>query len=475
MSTRAMRRVEPPARACPTVSIMKKSAALALVAALALAALLALPGRHPSRSGGAWPEYAPGEVTTIAVRGPAGEYTLAARGEGWVLRVPGAAGQPLADPARVAGLLDFLARNKPLERVADPGPERSGLGAGASLTINNADHLEIGAPQGNDTRIFARRGEGGVFLLTREYTQVLGRPGADYLDMRLLDLEPGQVEAVVLARGVQRVEIVRGAAGPTFARPAERAGQPALAEALDLWLHEMSTLYALGPAPEAPAPGREPDLLVILRQRGSGEQTLRLFAPLEGAGPWTALSSRQNAYFLLDPGQVAKVDRNAFSFADRRLAALDPGAVDRLVLSVSGQELRAERDGRRWRSQGLPGYLTGIDMLLWRLTDLQYEFGPLETPPPGAQERLRLVLGLRGGEEREFVFHIDPALPPGRCWVSHGAQQGFYRVPDQFYKDLKGLLPPAPGAGSNQGARDDRARSVSKGDAYGQDHSRRLS
>lgn len=454
---------------------MKKRAALALVAALALAALLALPGRKPSRPGGAWPEYAPGEVVRIAVSGPAGEYALEARGGGWALRVPGAAGQPLADPVRVEALLDFLARNRPLARVDDPGPERSGLGSAASLTINDADRLEIGAPDAKGAGVFARRGGGGVVLLAREYAQVLGRPAGHYLDLRLLDFDPGQVDAVTLGRGSQAVEIARGAAGPAFVRPAERAGQPALAEALDLWLHELRTLQALGPAPEAPAPGREPDLLVTLRQRGAGEHALKLFAPAEGAGPWTALSSRQEAYFLLDPGQVAKVDRNAFSFADRRLAALDPGAVDRLVLSVSGQELRAERDGRRWRVQGLPGALTGIDMLLWRLTDLQYEFGPLETPPPGARERLRLELGLRGGEKREFVFHIDPALPAGRCWVSHGAQQGFYRIPDQFYKDLKGLLPPQPGAGSNQGARDHRGRSAFKGDTHGQNHGRRLS
>ena len=454
---------------------MKKRAALALVAALALAALVILPGRKPSRPGGAWPEYAPGAVARIAVDGSAGEYSLEARGGTWTLRVPGAVGQPLADPARVEALLDFLARNRPLARVDDPGPEHSGLGAAASLTINGADRLEIGAPDARGAGVYARRGDAGVVLLAREYIQVLGRPARHYLDLRLLDFDPGQVEAVALARGSQGLEMVRSAAGPAFTRPTERSGQPVLPEALDLWLHEMRTLRAPGPAPEAPAPGREPDLRVALRLRGTGEQTLKLFAPAEGDGPWLALSSRQDAYFLLDPGQVAKVDRNAFSFADRRLAALDPGAVDRLVLSVSGQELHAERDGRRWRAQGLPGTLTGIDMLLWRLTDLQYEFGPLETAPPGARERLRLVLGLRGGGEREFVFHIDPALPAGRCWVSHGEQQGFYRIPDQFYKDLQGLLPPQPGAGSNHGARDDRARSAFKGDAHGQDHGRRLS
>lgn len=457
---------------------MKKRLFAALAAFLALGAALALP-RLPARHDAAWPELAPGKVAALAVRGAGGSYALRAGDGGWTLSGTGLDGEWPADPEAVAGLVEFVNRNRPLGRVADPGPEHAGQDRGAELIINGTDRLELGAAGDGGGRRYARRGGSGV-LLPGEYAQVLARPAAFYLDLRLLAADPGQVEAVTLTRGGEIVEMADRPGGPVFVRPGGLAGQPVSAEALGQWLREVVALRALGPAPsggagsapvpDAPVPDA-PVLLVELRLRGGGARTLALYGAAQG--PWMAVRSPGGAHFLLDPGQVAKVDRNAFSFADRRLAVLDPGAVDRLVLSASGQELRAERNGRRWRGQGVPGELTGIDMLLWRLTDLQYESGPLAAAPPGApgaREGLRMDLGLRGGARWEFVFHIDPGLPSGRCWVSVGGQPGLYRIPDQIYKDLKGLLPSAPKAGSNQSARTSRARSFAKGDAHGQNH-----
>jgi hypothetical protein len=460
--------------------MMRGRVLAALAAVLAVGAALALP-LLPSRQGGGWREYAPGKVAALAVRGGAGEYALRARDGGWVLDAPGLARGLPADPQRVAALVEFLGRNRPLGHTDDPGAARTGLGAGRGLLVDGADFLEIGATDRDGARVFARRGAGGpVLLLPGEYARVLERPAEYYLDLRLVDLDPARVERVTLVRGgagggaggaraAEVVEMVRRPGGPVFVRPGARAGQPVSVEELDLWLHELAGLRALGPAPGGAAPpGPGADLRVELRLRGAGVHSLALFS--SARGPWTAVCGPRGIHFLLDPGQAAKVDRNAFSFADRRLAALDPGAVDRLVLSASGQRLHAERDGRRWRGQGLPGRLTGIDMLLWRLSDLRYEAGPQATPPPGARERLRLELGLRDGARREFVFHIDPGLPPGRCWISCGDRPDFYRVHDQFYKDLKGFLPPAPEAGSNRSARTHRVPSVAKGDTHGQNH-----
>lgn len=430
-----------------------KKLLIALALALVVAGGLYLDRRGPDpapapRPEGAWPEYDSASVRSLSVRCAGASYSLVRRDAGWVLELPGLEPAPLADPAKVGALFDFLAHNKPILRAPGASREAFEPGPGApALSVDGAEALALGGRDESGVGVWARRGpDGPVVLLAREYEDVLCRDPLSYLDLRLLDFATDAVGAVRLEHGDEAWEIARGKNGLAFVAPEGMVRMRVLTEAFDLWLHEMAALKAMGPAPAAPDPARRPDVSLIVRPAGPGGRPARLdlYAPQRGDGPWTAAGSRQDAYFLLDRERALKVDRNAFSLVDRRLAALDPGAVDRLVLSAPGRELRAARSGQGWRNESASSTLTGIDMFLWRLTDLQYEYGPVGALPASAEERMRLELFAKDGSGLlDLVFYADTGLPPGQCWVARGGTQGFHPVADQIFKDLQGLLPPA--------------------------------
>ena len=394
---------------------------------------------------GDWPALAPVATERIILEGPGGVFSLVRAPGVWRVRMPDRSDAPLADAARVAAFLEFLSMNRPI-RTLDEGAGPADFTPRAAVTLDGWGRIEIGPEDGSGVGVFARvGGRPGFVVLSSDYVDVLSRGPEHYLDLRLMPMDPERVQTARLSSMDATWEIRRTQPGFAFVRPEVMAAARVRTESMALWLHELSSLkgHALAAAP--PEKGRRPDLAIGLVLRGGVERWLKLWLPLDDSRHCTVLSSRQDVYFLLDQERVEKLERNAFSLVDRRLVALDLGRVHGLVLSGGGRELLAHQVDGIWRAEGGTP-LTGIDMRLWRLTDLQYEYGPVGALPATAREALRLgLLDDKGQFILKLVFYEDPGLAPGRCWAARDGEKAFHPVDNRLYKDLQGQLPPATG------------------------------
>jgi hypothetical protein len=170
-------------------------------------------------------------------------------------------------------------------------------------------------------------------------------------------------------------------------------------------------------------------------------------------------SSWQTAPMLLDRERVDKLLRSAFSLRARKVVDMDLGEIIRQELRQrvanggnATVELVAVKTGEGWQAKDTGRALLGLDMLLWRLTDLKYEARPRQALPNTAEPFL--AWRLYNGKERPKValqFYLDPELPRDQCWLKVQGRDHYYPVLDQLLEDLQGLLPAASPDGSAAG------------------------
>lgn len=389
-----------------------------------------------------WPEYRASFVDRVILEGPEHVFELVRQDKVWRLRLPDRGEQPLADTGKVEALLAFLTLNKPIRLLSDSAGPVHGFEPRAAVTVEGRSRLEIGSEDGSGVGIYARMTDKpGLMVLSRDYADVLGRSPDAYLDTQLMPVSVDEITGVRLSSMRENWEIQRRGSDFAFAKPETLTSFRVQREAMVLWLHELVSLRAGGLAAIPPEKGRLPDLALVLDSEGGRVSWLKLWSPLDGFSPWTANSSRQEVYFLLDQEPVGKLQRKAFSLVDRRFVALELGQVRRIELSSAGRKFSAWRDGEIWRNEQA-GVLTGIDMRLWRLTDLQYEYGPVGVLPASAGQALRLVL--RGKDDAlllDLVFYSDPRLPSGQCWAARFGEKAFHPVDNHLFMDIQGLLP----------------------------------
>ncbi|WP_126377680.1 DUF4340 domain-containing protein [Desulfovibrio ferrophilus] len=414
-----------------------------LIAVVAAGIVLTRQAVIPAPQDERWPEYSAAAADRVILEGPSGVFELLRQDGAWRLRLPDRGVLPLAESRKVEALLEFLALNKPIRRLSNSAGPGGGFQPRAAVTVEGRSRLEIGGDDGSGVGVFARMADKpGLMVLSKDYADVLGRLPAAYLDTRLMDLSVEDVLVIRMSSMHEGWEIQRKKEEFVFVKPDILGSSRVQREAMDLWLHELGALQAVSLAPMPPEQGRLPDLALILRQKGGRNSFLKLWRPLDDSKPWMVSSSRQDVFFLLDQERVEKLNRNAFSLIDRRLVLVELGQVRRLELTHAGRVFIARRDGENWRSEGA-GELTGIDMRLWRLTDLQYEYGPVGALPASAEQALRLVLkGEKGVPLLDLVFYTDSGLPGGQCWAGRYGEKAFHPVDSRLFMDLKGMLPP---------------------------------
>lgn len=393
-----------------------------------------------------WPEYSAAAADRVILEGPDNVFELVRGKDAWRIKLSDKAVEPLADTRKVEALLEFLALNKPIRRLMVSVGPKEGFVPVAAVCVQGRPRLEVGSEDGSGVGVYARMGDmPGLLVLTREYLDVLTRSPLAYLDTRQVEMDPAKVRNVRLSSMQEGWQVRRnGERGWVFVRPENMKGAEVRTEAMNIWLHEVASLTGSELAETPPEPGRLPDLALSLTDANNRETWLKLWRPLDDSDTWTVLSSRQEVFFLLDQERVQKLQKNAFSLVDRRLVSLDLGRVRRLSLFGDGREFHARRDGESWLNQQA-GELTGIDMRLWRLTDVQYEYGPVGALPATAAEALRLVLH-DGGDEPllDLVFYTDPELPGGQCWAGRRGEEAYHPVNARVYMDFQGLLPAVP-------------------------------
>jgi len=155
--------------------------------------------------------------------------------------------------------------------------------------------------------------------------------------------------------------------------------------------------------------------------------------------------------FTLDQERAALLSASPFALSDRRLLRLDLNRLGRAVLRQDGREIVARRSPEGWTAGGSGVPVTGLDMYLWRLTDVTYIDEPRPDLPAAATPKLSLVLGDEKGEPLvALAFFVSPDLPKGRCLVQVDGKGPYYPADDQVLKDFAGQLPLLNGNGRRQ-------------------------
>ena len=153
--------------------------------------------------------------------------------------------------------------------------------------------------------------------------------------------------------------------------------------------------------------------------------------------------------FMLDAESVGQLVRSAFDVQGRTVVKLDIGTVAHLIIIHGGKRYSIERGETGWRIDGGQKDVLGIDMSLWRFTELQFEALPLNNLPDSAVKLMYCqLLDENGVELAAMTFYADPKLPQGQCWMQNGGGM-YYPVSSRLLKDLQGMFP-ANSGGKNE-------------------------
>ena len=152
--------------------------------------------------------------------------------------------------------------------------------------------------------------------------------------------------------------------------------------------------------------------------------------------------------FLLDGDSVEQLKRSAFDVQGRNVLTLEIGQVAGIIIDHGSKRYVLRRDDAGWHVVGGEKDIPGIDMSLWRFTELQFEALPLNNLATTAVKLMTCQLrGSDGALLKTVTFYADPKLPQGQCWMENG-DGTYYPVSSRLLKDLQGMFP-AGEAGAN--------------------------
>ena len=401
------------------------------------------------------------DVRSIRVASPTGSYELVKGDAGWIVLGPamndGQAEPYLASQDKVESLLAFIAGNVPdrglgrIEDLAQYGLDNPAYEV--TLVGDGNQTIALGGANPSGTGLYALSSvdPGECLLLSNRYEEVMGRESRFYHDLRLTDVSDDQVDKVRVEWGGQGWEAARHEGGYVFTWPEELAPMEVSMAEMDLAIHELTTMEALtflAGDPMDQHPGQAPLVTVSFWTAGAEEPAAVIEVHEDGNedSPYFGRSTRQEHYFVLPGDVVDKLTRSPFHLRERGVLDVDVGAVTRQVLrqdtNDSGRVLVKTDSG--WQDEARGEEVAGMDMLLWRLTDLKFEAEPVSELPAGATRILAWELSAGPDQPLAAVdFFLDPNLPEDQCWVMVQDEDKYYPVSDSLLEDLQGQLLPA--------------------------------
>lgn len=430
-----------------------------------------------------WPALAVAEVKQVELFAPAGHFNLVKQENGdWLLQAKGK--EPLrADGAKVEALLSFIKGQAPIRRLEEPGATADkerlagfGLDKPESMVTLQADRdwrIALGDKNPSGDGVYALSSlEPGILLLPMAYAEQFAKEPAQYYDLGLLDMTAEDVSKI-RATGEVEWEITRqeGDEGWAFTWPEALVDYPVAKYEANIYAHDLVSLRGDAYLPQwsESEVGETARLeFSVWRKDVDEPETLSVVAvpavvdnaSLEADGPkaktgYVALSSWQKAPVALDAAAWGKLFKTAFFLRQRSVLPqgvfgqggqgdltrmeLVPAEKDRYksLQAVKGEKLWEDAQGEK---------LVGMDVLLWRLTDLKYEGPESASLPPSAHLSLSWDLYGKNGEKIIAVnFHEDPQMPGERCWVSldvpgQDKNTVYYPVARELLDDLRSRL-----------------------------------
>lgn len=399
-------------------------------------------------------------VTHITVQAPTGEYALVKGDQGWTVIAPAMADAPgeafLAAPDKVEALLAFVGHTPPDRRLGlmtEPGPY--GLDNPPFVFTFEGDEtwtLALGSENPVGTGLYAASSvdQGQCLLVTDRYMEVAERQARAYYDLRLTDLAPEQVDGVRVAWDGQEWEARRSEDGWSFTLPQDMAEDKVSQAEMELFVHELTTMEATAfrsDDPLAEHPDKEPVAVVSLWAGGEEPAaTIEVYVNGDEESPYFGRATRHGHFFTLPEDAADKMQRAAFFMRERSVADLDLSSVaaQRLHQDTNGVERVLVKTETGWQDQATSQDVAGMDLLLWRLTDLKFEAEPVENLPADATRLLTWTLSSdQGGDVAVLAFYLDPNLPEDQCWIMLQGKDLYYPVSDSLLEDLQGQLLPA--------------------------------
>jgi hypothetical protein len=404
-----------------------------------------------------WLSYSLDKVKFVNVLGEGEAYTLVAAGNGWEIRVPDESSNVSAGALndRVRDYLNRLSELVPLLSLDEGGHKRHGLDEpGVKLTVRfrdeNAQPLEIRFSRDDSGRTYGWCSEtpDRAYEFGGEVYGQFAQPTAHFLDTKVFQFDEERVNQVQLVQPFGSSWLVRrGGNGYTFVLPGYLKDKVASASELKLYLHALALLRASRLVLQPAEPERGMAALTIKVWAGKAKEpsTVEFFTIGDDPKHYFGRSSWLTVPFLLDAESVNQLVKSAFDVQGRNVFSLDIGQVAVMVIINGDRRYVVRREHSGWRVEGGEKNVPGIDMALWRFTELQFEALPLNNLAATAVKLMhcRLLDG-DGDELKAVTFYADPKLPLGQCWMKNGDGM-YYPVSARLLKDLQGMFPGGQG------------------------------
>lgn len=384
------------------------------------------------------------KVQRVDVSNPVGAFSLVQLSRGkWQVQCEEQNLEYPADRERVEAFLQVLrvAREASQGLSSRPAqPTRTGEERQATVTVNGSMAFSV---QISPTQVLVDTGQ-GASLLPQWRGEAFLRDMNWFRDLHLLRFDVDSVKHVAvspLAGDFWEAEAKDG--GYVFLAPEKLENRAVLEDRLELFLHRLTLLQGKVEETLGTSLSTVPDLRVELETFRGNRLGLDIFLQ-EDQDP-VVKSSQQEERLGLDRSAFYQLDLNAFSLVDRRLVPFAPGKITTVSISHGKRRLHVERAAKGWKDKN--GFLDrpGIDMLLWKLTSLQYEYGPVELPGT-AVSAVRVVLhNTQDATQFELEFFRDPKLPKGQCWVHPSPGEASFPVDEKLMNELESFLPAEDG------------------------------
>jgi hypothetical protein len=402
-----------------------------------------------------WLAHSLDQVKSVHVQGGDESYNLVRRGRQWEILLAGASWNlsARAVKVKVKDLLAGLAESTPLlsfDGAGGDGLKAYGLDQpGLTIILQFKDEevpLTVRLAKGESGRTYGWNSESPdrVFEFEGSVFDRFAHPSAYFLDTRVFSFEEEKVDRVQLTQPFGSSWFVEQTGqGFVFTLPGYLKGKSASSSEIKLYIHTLALLRAGKLVLEPVVPERGMAALTIkVWTKGANDPGQVEFFTIEGdVKHYLGRSTWLTVPFLLDAESVSQLVKSAFDVQGRNIFTLDISQISALVIEHGGRRYVIERDNPGWKVVGGEKAVPGIDMALWRFTELQFEALPLNNLAATAVKLMdcRLLDG-NGKPLKEVTFYADPKLPQGQCWMKNGDGM-YYPVSARLLKDLQGMFP----------------------------------
>ncbi|MEZ0576057.1 DUF4340 domain-containing protein [Halodesulfovibrio aestuarii] len=308
-------------------------------------------------------------------------------------------------------------------------------------------HLGIGRSAVSGEVFYARKGDGQVCLVTPDVVTMLDQPVATFIDSRVIAIPSSQITRIRMqGEGTGTWEITRSDDGFRFSYPETLVMHAVNQNSAELFIH---TLVNGGASCESTEElvGAVADFSISVWQDGSSDPTtLVIFKREDGEGGYKAKDSRQPDPVELSSQLVKQLKVTAFALQEKPIFNVNVGeAVKQTLTRIDGKEVRnitIAKTMEGWVDDLTNQELTGMDLFIWRLSDMQYVSLPVRNRPETALLSLSWnIYAAEGVPLVELYFYTDPELPEGVCWVRLQRESVWYPVSSKLLLDLRARLP----------------------------------